>query len=82
MSKFFRILFCILGCVSAASTVVVGALTNLIYCLIPVGATVVFAALMLLFKNEPWKKKPEAPKPDFMNTKEENARINREKDIR
>lgn len=75
MSKVLRIVFCILSCLCLASCAVVGAIFGFVYCLIPLGLAAVFAAVMFLFRNEPWKKKPEQPKPDFMNTDEENECI-------
>jgi len=75
MSKILRIVFCILACLCVAATVVVGAVFGLLYCLIPLGCALVFAALMCLFKNEPWNRPKKQPRTDFMNSEEENARI-------
>ncbi len=73
--KTLRITFCILACISVAAVVPVGIFFDW-YCLIPVVAAAAFAALTVGAKNGFKRPKP-VPKPDFMNSDEENEKINR-----
>ena len=70
--KTLQIVFCILSCLCAAAVVPVAIFFE-IYCLIPIGAAFVFGILMLLAKRAAT---PKLPKPSFMNSQEENDRIN------
>ena len=70
--KILQIVFCILSCLCAAAVVPLAFFFDL-YCLIAIGAAFVFGFLML------WAKRaatPKLPQPSFMNSDEENARIN------
>ena len=70
--KTLQIVFCILSCLCAAAVVPIAIFFEF-YCLIPIGAAFVFGFLMLLAKRAAT---PKLPKPSFMNSDEENARIN------
>ena len=79
---FMRILqtvFCVLACLSVAATVPIGIFFDW-YCLIPIAAALIFAIGMTVCKNAA-DPKPK-PRADFMNTDEENERINREAENR
>lgn len=81
MKNFLRITFCLLACLSLGVTIVIFALFGL-WGFVPLGGAVVFTALMLLSKNGlPRREKP-GPKPDFMNSAEENERIRREQEAK
>lgn len=73
--KIVRIVFCILSCACVAASILVGVLVDWPYFFILAAAAALFGALMLLAKN---KADPPAEAPDFMNSDEENARINAE----
>lgn len=69
MYKTLRILFCILACICAALTIFIFIYFG-IWGLVPLLAGVVFAGLMILFKNkqelEERKLNPPAPEGDFI----------------
>ena len=71
--KILRIVFCILAALSCAAVVPIAIFFEW-YCLFCVLAAVVFAGLMF-FMRRLMQPKP-LPKPDFMNSDEENDRIN------
>ena len=73
--KIARIVFCVLACLCVAAVIPAGFFIDF-YCLFFVAGAVVFGVLMALCKraDEP---KP-APKPDFMNSDEENEAIRNE----
>lgn len=75
--KTLRITFCILACICVAAVVPIGIFFEW-YCLIPLVAAAVFAALTVGAKNGFKRPKPE-PKPDFMNSDEENDKLNNKK---
>ena len=77
--RVFRIVCCILSCLSVAATVPVGIFCGeLVYILIPIALAALFAMLMVFAKK---KSEPRQPaETDFMNTDEENAAIREEED--
>ncbi len=70
--KTLRIVFCILACACVAAVVPVAIFFEY-YCLIPIAGAFCFGAAMLLAKRA---SVPKTEKPSFMNSDEENARIN------
>lgn len=76
--KILRIIFCILSCLCVAVCVPIAVFFS-VWALVPLGGAAVFGLLMFAAKNNFKKPKPE-PKPDFMNTDEENAKINKMND--
>lgn len=72
MYKVLRIVFCILAVAAAAVAVPIFIFFDL-WGLVPVGACVVFAVLMILFKRaqeqEELRKNPPEPKGDFITGK-------------
>ena len=80
MRQIFQTIFCILSVLSAASVLLLGVLVGWLYAFIGVGATILFACLMLWCKNgNPFRKPPEEPHTDYMNTEEENEEIRKKK---
>ena len=80
MRQIFQTIFCVLAVISVASVVLLGVLVGWLYALIGVGAALLFACLMLWCKNgNPFRKPPEEPHADYMNTDEENERLNGKK---
>ena len=78
MRNIFQIVFCILSVLSVASVFFLGAFLGWLYALIGVAAAILFACLMLLMKNgNPFRRPPEEPHADFMNSDEENERLNK-----
>ena len=76
--KHLRIIFCVLACISVAAVIPVGVLSgSMTWALIPIAAACAFVLLMLFAKNKSEPKPPAAP--DFMNTPEENAELNRQR---
>ena len=75
--KVLRIVFCILACLCVAAIVPVAVFFEW-YCLLCVGGAVLFGGGMFLMRRL-MQPKP-LPKPDFMNSDEENERINRLRD--
>ena len=69
--KYLQIVFCILACACVVAVVPVAVFFE-IYCLIPIGAAFLFGGGMLLAKRAAMPKREE---PSFMNSDEENARI-------
>ncbi len=67
-----RIIFCILACASVAAVVPVAVFFEY-YCLIPIGTAFLFGFAMFAAKRAA---APKRPQPSFMNSDEENARIN------
>ena len=70
--KVLRIILCILACASVAAVVPIAIFFEY-YCLIPVGTAFLFGFGMLAAKRA---STPKLPKPSFMNSQEENDRIN------
>ena len=70
--KALRIIFCVLACLSVAAVVPVAVFFE-VYCLIPIGTAFLFGFAMVAAKRA---SQPKEPQPSFMNTDEENARIN------
>ncbi len=70
--KTLQMIFCILACLCVAAVVPIAIFFGY-YCLILVGAAFVFWLAMLAAKRAAT---PKLPKPSFMNSDEENARIN------
>ena len=70
--KTLQIVFCILSALSVAAVVPVAIFFEY-YCLIPVGTAFLFGLAMFAAKRAAT---PKLPKPDFMNSQEENDRIN------
>ena len=80
MRQIFQTIFCVLSVLSAASVLIVGILCGWLYALIGAGAAILFACLMLWCKNgNPFRRPPEEPHADYMNTEEENERLNGKK---
>ena len=70
--KILQIVFCILACACVAAVVPIAVFFEY-YCLIPIGGAFVFGGAMFLAKRAAT---PKLPVPSFMNSDEENARIN------
>ena len=70
--KVLRIILCILACASVAAVVPVAIFFEY-YCLIPIGTAFLFGLGMFAAKRA---STPKLPKPSFMNSQEENDRIN------
>lgn len=70
-----RVTFCILACICTATAVPIGIFFEW-WCLVPVAAAFLFAALMMMAKNGFIRSKKEV-RTDFMNTDEENEKIRR-----
>ena len=76
MRKVLQTIFCILAVLSVAAVLLVGILAGWLYALIAVAAAILFACLMFWCKNgNPFRKPPEEPHADYMNTDEENDRL-------
>lgn len=74
MKQILRIIFCILSCLCIASAIFLWIYVGIWWFLLAVVLALVFAGLMLLCKEgNPFKKEP--PKPDYMNSDEENEEI-------
>ncbi len=73
-----RVTFCILACLSAAAIVPIGTFFGW-WTLVPIAAMAIFAFLMIAAKNGFSRPAP-PPKPDFMNTEEENAKLRGDED--
>ena len=69
--KTLRIVFCVLSCLTVASVVPLGVFFGW-YCLFALVGAAIFAGGMLLCKRASEPKAP--PKPDFMNSDEENEK--------
>ncbi len=74
--KILRIVFCVLACLFAAASMVIGMIFGLMWFLIIVACAGIFVILMFLTKQKSEPQEP--PRPDFMNSDEENAKINSE----
>ena len=74
--KTLRITFCILSALCLAAAIPIGVVFGLPYLFALLGGAAVFAILMFAAKGSFRRVKPQ-PKPDFMNSDEENERINR-----
>ena len=72
--KILRIIFCILSCLCVAVCIPIAAFFGLWAC-VPLAGAVVFGLLMLAAKNN-FRRPVPPPKADFMNTDEENKKIN------
>ena len=72
--KILRTVFCVLACVCVAATVPIGIFFGW-YCLFPIAGALV-CAIAMTWTKEVSEPKPK-PRPDFMNSDEENERINR-----
>ena len=70
--KFLQIALCLAACVSAAAVIPLAVFFEY-YCLIAVAAAFLFAGGMMAVKRA---RTPKPPQPSFMNSDEENARIN------
>ena len=70
--KVLRIVFCILACASVAAVVPIAVFFEY-YCLIPIATAFGFGFAMFAAKRA---STPNLPQPSFMNSDEENARIN------
>ncbi len=80
MRNLLQIIFCILSVLCVAATLLVGVLVSWLYALIAAAAAILFACLMLWCKNgNPFRRPPEEPHADYMNTDEENERLNGKK---
>ena len=78
MRQIFQTVFCVLSVLSVAAVLLVGILAGWLYALIAVAAAILFACLMFWCKNgNPFRKPPEEPHADYMNTDEENDRLNK-----
>lgn len=78
MKTVFQVIFCVLSCLSIVAAVFLGIFLGLLWCLVGIAAAAVFASLMLLMKHgSPFRAHTE-PRPDFMNTEEQNEKIRRE----
>lgn len=71
--KILRIVFCLLAVLSAAASILVGILFGMVWFLVCAVAAVLFAVAMFFCKQK--SEPPEAKKPDFMNSEEENAAL-------
>ena len=80
MRQIFQTIFCVLSVLSVASILILGILCGWLYAFIGVGAAILFACLMFLCKNgNPFRRPPEEPHADYMNSDEENDRLNGKK---
>ncbi len=80
MRQIFQTIFCVLSVASVISVFFLGVYLGWLYALIGVGAAILFACLMLWCKNgNPFRRPPEEPHADYMNTDEENERLNGKK---
>lgn len=80
MRKVLQIVFCLLAVLSVASVFFLGVYLGWLYALIGVACALLFACLMLLMKGgNPFRRPPEEPHPDFMNTDEENEELRKKK---
>lgn len=77
--KYLQIVFCVLACLCAACSIVIGATLGWIWFIVLALAAALFAALMYYCKKRAVP--PPPPAPDFMNSEEENEvrRAEREK---
>ncbi len=75
MTVFFRIFFCILSVLCVAAALPVGAFLGWQYAAICALAAFLCFAATVFFKNGGRFRKKELPKPDFMNSPEENERL-------
>ena len=76
--RILQIISCVLACISVTSVVFVGVFCDLVYITIPIALAVLFGVLMLFFKRK--SEPPLPPKPDFMNSDEENKKISGPRD--
>ena len=74
--KTVRIVFCILACLLVAASVPAAVLWGWMWFLVLICGAALSAAVMLFAKKR--SEPAEPPRPDFMNSDEENARINEE----
>lgn len=71
--KILQITLCILSCVAVAASILVAVLVDWIYFFVLAAAAALFAFGMVIVKR---KREPRVELPDYMNSDEENARIN------
>ncbi|MBR7186596.1 MAG: hypothetical protein IKD43_03825 [Clostridia bacterium] len=71
--KYLQIVSCILACICTATSVIVGIFFGFLYFAIFAIVAAAFALLMFFAKKK--AEPPQPPRPDFMNTEEENAAI-------
>ena len=77
--KVLRIVSCILACICVTAVIPVGIFTaSIVWCIIPIAAAAGFIALMFVAKKKSEPKPPAAP--DFMNSPEENAELNKRRE--
>lgn len=74
--KILRITFCILSALCLAAAIPIGAFFGWVWLVGLLIAAALFALLMFGAKNG-FRRQTPAPKPDFMNSEEENEKINR-----
>ena len=74
--KAVRIIFCIVACLLVAAGIPVAVLFGWAWFFVFAAGAAVAAGIMLFAKKR--SDPPAPPQPDFMNTDEENERINRE----
>ena len=76
LMKVITTIFCVLACLFVAAAIPIGAFFGWIWFLVLAACAALCACIMVLAKK---RSAPEEPaRPDFMNTDEENRRINEE----
>ena len=78
MRQIFQTVFCILAVLCVAAVPFLGVFLGWLYALVGVGGAILFACLTLWCKNgNPFRRPPEEPHADYMNSDEENEKLNR-----
>lgn len=81
MRKILQMIFCVLSAISVVVAFFLGVFLDLPYALIGIAAALFFLVLTLFMKyGNPLRPPKEDPKPDFMNSDEENEVIRKSLD--